>query len=142
MCHRPEPAQERCQRCGPSPPLPTHGNRNTHTTSPLGSGAGWLLTGRRFPPSPAPRCHSRPFGPSCDRDTPPRRTQTDRPGAAGCRRTSQCHVCQGRTLLGSPPICPAAPHVSPASGGAARDDPPATLPPVSTAREERGISTK
>lgn len=86
--------------------------------------------------------HSSPSRYSQDRDTPPRHTQTDGQGFVSCQKTSRCHVCKGNTLLGCPPLCPAAPHVSPESGRAARDNPIATLPPVSTAREERGISTK
>lgn len=85
--------------------------------------------------------HRSPFRYSQDRDTPPRHMQTD---GWVCRLPENKRLphLQGKHAARVPPVCPAAPHLSLGSGRTARDNPTATLPPVSTAEEERGIFTK
>lgn len=129
MCHRPEPEQDWCQPCGLSPPLLTHGNRNTSSSSP------------RYAPTvysrvmfPTQLCTSMALGVTgAPLGTPVTGTRTQR-WTAGCQLSEHKSWLQGK--------CAAQVlHISPASGRAAGDNPNVTLPPVSTAGEERGIST-
>lgn len=69
---------------------------------------------------------TKPFRCSRDGDTRPRRTQTDGRTFVGCQKKCRCHVCEGNTSRGSPPVCAAAPHVKQSSRGQSHSVPSGT----------------